>query len=154
MDQDDLQDDFYGEEFEQEEEEFLEEITPQVDFTVSEFYSEAKDLAKHYIKQFFEDKMLYCGGKIPRSCLFSDNVVSMVLNFDICAGVDCAYAALEKTITQQEIKLAKITGEITSDIKLVNETLRLIARSGVPQQFAGGIMCLYLEFVEGIEFGK
>ena len=33
---------------------------------------------------------------------------------------------------------------------MVTETLNLIARSGVPQQYAGGMLCVYVELVEGV----
>ena len=118
-----------------------------------DFYGDVKALAKQYMEQFFKDKMLHCGGKIPRSFLFADRRVSIVLNYDISQGVDRAYSSLESTLSEYEVEQARQTGEATSDIKLVNETLNLLARSGVPQQFAGGMMCLYLEFVEGINFG-
>lgn len=121
---------------------------------VQHFHGDVQDLAKRYITEFFDDKMMYCGGRIPKRRLFNDNSISMVINFDICRGVDHAYLVLEKTLTKKEISRAKIAGEITSDIKLVTEILNLLSRSGVPQQFAGGMMILYLELVEGVEFGE
>ena len=119
-----------------------------------DFYSDVKALAKQYMDQFFKDKMLHCGGKIPKSFLFADRRVSMVLNYDISTGVDRAYKYLERTIPQRDIDEARQNGEATDDIKLVNETLNLLARSGIPQQFAGGMLCLYLEFIEGIDIGS
>ena len=116
-----------------------------------DFFDDVKALAKQYMEHFFQDKMLYCGGKIPKSFLFAERCIGMVMNYDIIRGVEHAYSALEKNLTKKEIDLAKSTGETTSDIKLVNETLNLLARSGIPQQFAGGMMCLYLEFVEGVD---
>ena len=77
----------------------------------------------------------------------------MVMNYDIIMGIDHAYSALEKTIPFEELERARNTGETTSDIVLVNETLYMLSQSGVPQQFAGGMMILYLEFIEGVEVG-
>lgn len=119
-----------------------------------DFYSDVKALAKQYMDQFFKDKMLHCGGKIPKSLLFSDRRLSMVLNYDIIQGVERAYKHLEPTIFSEDLKSARQTGETTDDIKLVNETLSLLSQSGIPQQFAGGMMCLYLEFIEGINIGS
>lgn len=118
----------------------------------SEFHQDVKMLARQYMEHFFKDKMLYCGGKIPKSLLFSEHRISMVLNYDISQGVQYAYRFLEKEMDIEEIEESRQTGETTNDIKLVNETLNLLAVSGIPQQFAGGMMCLYLEFIEGVDF--
>lgn len=117
-----------------------------------EFLTEVKILAKMYIEHFFKDKSLHCGGRIPRSFLLSEKRVQKVLDYDISLGVQTAYKYLEPNISRDEISNCQKTGEITSDIKLVNDILRLLAKSGIPQQFAGGMMILYLEFVEGISF--
>jgi len=133
------------------------EYTPEQERIIKgyaqDFYSDVKILARQYMDQFFQDKMLHCGGKIPKSLLFSERRLSMVLNYDIIKGVERAYKYLEPTLCFAEIESAKQTGESTDDIKLVNEILSLLARSGIPQQFAGGMMCLYLEFIEGINIG-
>lgn len=118
-----------------------------------DFYSDVKVLARQYMEHFFQDKMLHCGGKIPKSLLFAERRFSMVLNYDIIKGVERAYRHLEPTLSTQELNSSKMSGESTNDIKLINETLNLLSRSGIPQQFAGGMMCLYLEFIEGINIG-
>lgn len=117
------------------------------------FQGNVTALAKEYIVHFFCDKMMHCGGKIPKSLLLSEKRISMVLNYDIIKGVEGAYQVLEYLATREDKLMAKITGEVTSDIKLVNETLNLLARSCIPQQFAGGMLLLYLEFVEGVDIG-
>lgn len=112
------------------------------------FHKDVQGLARFYLQQFFCDKTMYCGGKIPRSLL--EKRISMVINYDISKGVLQAYDAMSD-LFKHEVR--KDSCESTSDIKLVNETLSLLAKSGVPQQFAGGMLLLYLEFVEGIEIG-
>lgn len=72
------------------------------------------------------------------------------MNYDIIKGVDHAYVALKDLVSSEEEARASLTGDATADIKLVTKTLNFLARSGVPQQFAGGMMVLYLEFVEGV----
>lgn len=114
-----------------------------------DFHNDVKILAKHHIEDFFKDKMLYCGGKVPQRMLSDEKRISMVLNYDIIQGVEHAYQLLESTVSQKELEASKYSGEATSDILLVNEILNLLAKSGIPQQFAGGMMILYLEFVEG-----
>lgn len=150
-DLDEEYEDFDDEEVEEIEERKIPEIV--VRSSSQEFTANVKILAKKYIEDFFKDKMLHCGGKIPKSFLNSDRRVSMVMNYDIIMGIDHAYSALEKTIPFEELERARNTGETTSDIVLVNETLYMLSQSGVPQQFAGGMMILYLEFIEGVEVG-
>jgi hypothetical protein len=115
-----------------------------------EFAHKVRELAVYYIDKFFEDKKLCSGGKIPRYMLHCPKRISMVMNYDIIKGVDHAYSALKHMVSPEEKARASLTGEATADIKLVIEVLNFLARSGVPQQFAGGMMVLYLEFVEGV----
>lgn len=114
-----------------------------------DFHHDVKILAKQHMEDFFKDKMLYCGGKVPHKILFDEKRISMVLNYDIIQGVQHAYQLLESTVSKKELEASKYSGEATNDILLVNETLNLLAKSGIPQQFAGGMMILYLEFIEG-----
>lgn len=134
-----------------ESQEYTQEQEAEIKVFAQEFFGDVKALAKQYMEQFFKDKMLHCGGKIPRSFLFAERRISMVMNYDIIKGVERAYKSLEKVMPMPCD--AKQSGEATDDIKLVNETLNLLARSGIPQQFAGGMMCLYLEFIEGVDIG-
>lgn len=113
------------------------------------FHNDVQSLAKHYTYQFFSDKTMFCGGKIPKKVL--DKRISMVINYNISTGVLQAYDAMSELIKDESFRNMS---ETSSDIKLVNETLNLLARSGVPQQFAGGMLLLYLEFVEGVEVGS
>jgi len=115
-----------------------------------EFVDKVRELAIYYIDKFFEDKTLCSGGKIPRYMLHCPKRISMVMNYDIITGVDHAYFALQDMVSPEEEANASLTGEATSDIKLVTQILNFLARSGIPQQFAGGMMILYLEFVEGV----
>lgn len=117
------------------------------------FHSDVRSIVKTYIEQFFKDKVLHCGGKIPNYMLLSERRISMVLNYDIIRGVERAYNHLEELLTDEDKEIAKNSGEVTSDIKLVTEVLLLLSRSYIPQQFAGGMLLLYLEFVEGIDIG-
>lgn len=113
------------------------------------FSNDVRLLAKHYIDRLFADQMLHTGGTIPRYFLDSERRISMVLNYDIIKGVTRAYKALEPTLDATNSK----TGEATSDIVLVNDLLTMLAKKGIPQQFAGGLMCMYLELVEGVDIG-
>ncbi len=113
---------------------------------------DSHEVAKTHIDSFFADKMMHCGGKIPKRFLHDTKRVSRVVNYTISKGVKKCYIALKPTITAEEKEEAKRKGDSTRDIKLVNETLKMLAKSGVPQQFAGGMLVMYLEFVEGVPF--
>lgn len=114
------------------------------------FADKVRELAVSYIDKFFADKKMCSGGKIPKYMLHCPKRISMVMNYDIIRGVDHAYRALQDMVSPEEEDRASITGEATQDIKLVTETLGFLARSGIPQQFAGGMMIMYLEFIEGV----
>jgi len=105
--------------------------------------------AKYHIERFFANHRLHTGGQIPKAFLYNDRRMYMVMNYDIMRGVDHAYRLLEGEFN---IEKSKTIAEITQDIRLVIDVLNLLSRSGVPQEYAGGMLCVYLELVEGIQF--
>lgn len=113
------------------------------------FFGDLKYLAKQYISSFFKDKRLHSGGKIPKILLLSDSHISMVVNYDIIKSVKKAYSCLEN----HESSVCNL-GEVTGDIRLVSGILNSLSASNIPQQFAGGMMLIYLKFVEGVEIGQ
>lgn len=129
------------------EDEIDENIDQEFDFELTDnFPKKVRELAVYYIDKFFEDKKLCSGGKIPRYMLHCPKRIEMVMNYDIIKGVDHAYMILKHIIPQTEE--ANPNAE-AGDIKLVTEVLNFLSQSGIPQQFAGGIMVIYLELVEG-----
>lgn len=109
------------------------------------------DFVKMCIEKFFDDKIMHCGGKVPKYMINTPKRVSMVINTKLCDAVDMAYESLRDYVSVEEKKIAKYHGEITSDIKMVNEALGLLGKSGMPQQFAGGMMILYLVYCKGVK---
>lgn len=125
------------------------DIEQELDFEITNnFPQKVRELAIYYIDKFFEDKKLCSGGKIPKYMLHCPKRIATVMNYDISTGVKHAYMILKHIIPPVEGDDINPNAE-ASDIKLVTEVLNFLARSGVPQQFAGGIMVLYLELVEG-----
>jgi hypothetical protein len=108
-----------------------------------EFRQNANSLVTHHLTNYFKDKMLHTGGSIPSQFLNSQKRISMVLNYNICTGVDHAHERLEFS-----------EGRINDDenSELIVTVLHEIAKNGVPKEFAGGMLCLHLELVEGIDF--
>jgi len=111
------------------------------------FKRNAFNLAKQYISYFFSDKTMYCGGKIPKKILLTEKNFDIVLNYDITKGVNLVYKSLQNQIENKSLSL----GETTADIVIVLETLKLLSKSGIPQELAGGMLVLYLRWVEGYD---
>lgn len=128
-------------------EEDVDEIQPD------DVLQDSRELVVKWIDRFFSNKMFYCGGAIPKRFLHDPNKITMVLNFNIIKGVDRAYEVLEPLfLSQKEIEHSRKTGGVTKDIKMVTDIFRLFEQEKVPQQFFGGLLIMYLEYVEGIDF--
>lgn len=110
------------------------------------FQRKLLDMAKDQIQGFFKDKYLHTGGKIPKSVMFHERRINKVINYNIIAGVDHAYAAIGDSLPEED------------DIKLVIDVLHEIGSwrhengSSIPIEFRGGLLCMYLELVEGYQF--
>lgn len=132
-----------------EESEFDPKQEQELLFFATGFIGDLKCLIHQYIEYFFKDKSFYCGGKIPKRMLNTDRNISIVANYDISRSVKRAYSSLEN----HEISSSSL-GEVTGDIKLVSFILEELAKSGIPQQFAGGMLLMYLELVVGVDIGQ
>lgn len=107
-----------------------------------------KIIAKKYMVSFFSDKDSFLGGKIKDDVLLDENNLNMVLNYDIITSVNIAYSSLK------EYDIADtFLGEVPGDVRLVNGILQILSSSKIPQQFAGGMMLIYLKLIKGIEIG-
>lgn len=112
------------------------------------FFGEVRYIAKKYMNDFFAQESFHQGGKIPKMLLNNNSNVSMVINYDITRGVDQAYRHLK------EHGLSDSSSDAPEDIKLIVSILNKLSASNVPQQFAGGMILLYLKLVEGVEIGQ
>jgi len=110
------------------------------------FQSDLKHLAAHHIKIFFKNKPFYCGGKIPKNMLINCDNILTVINYDIIDSVKKSYFFL-----RNHDSATQLLGEVTGDIRLVSSILHKLSAENVPQQFAGGMLILYLKYVEGVE---
>lgn len=128
----------------------LEENQEFIEFS-KDFQENAKRIAKKYINQFFKDKEYYLGGEIPQEELFSNTSILTVLNSNIEDSVDRAYIGLKPLLLKEKKNFGNL--EVTCDVRIVVGILNLLSLSCIPKQFAGGLMLLYLKFVEGIKIG-
>jgi hypothetical protein len=122
--------------------------------SIEDFRKDSTELAKYYIKLFFNNKDP-ANSDINKNDLLTNERIYTVVNTSIISGVKKAYSVLNDyvKITKEDINKAKKNGDVTQEIKLVNEALKSLYEAGVPQQFAGGMMILYLEFCVGVKFG-
>jgi len=110
---------------------------PQVpeEYYSGAFVKDVEQFAREEMDRFFSKEELFCGGAIPKDMLNSQEYVTMVLNTDISHGVDAAYKVMQSE----------------SDVAVVNKILEKLSKSGVPKEFAGGILLIYLELVKGVD---
>jgi hypothetical protein len=45
-----------------------------------------------------------------------------------------------------------INQKVSRDSELIKEVLVNIGNARIPKEFAGGILCVYLELIEGVDF--
>lgn len=112
------------------------------------------DFVKNCLDTFFQDKNMHCGGKIPKYILTDPKKINLVSKLSLLDGVDIAYESMKNMTVdneEDEKNKHKNMSEITEDIKMVNETLKLLSKSGIPQKYAGGVMLIYLKYVKGIK---
>lgn len=149
MQYDDFEDEI-EDELENEIENTSDESLEKVDET-DQASENSKDFVKKCMDKFFADKIMHCGGKIPKYILTDPKKINFVCTTSLIDGVDIAYKSMEDKNSEKETSKAKFLGDATEEIKMVNETLKLLSQSGIPQQFAGGMMLIYLKYVKGIK---
>jgi len=113
------------------------------------YKKDIKKIAKEYIKNFFKNKKDHKGYKIKKDQLYENRYLINILNKNISEAAQDVYLVLEK-----HKKYYKKTEDVTNDIKLVNESLKKIYKSKIPQQFAGGFLLMYLEICKGVKIEK
>jgi len=128
-------------------EEFDDDFENDLNNSTNVVSENSKDFLKSCIDRFFADKIMHCGGKIPKYILTDPKKISIVSSTTLIDGLKIVYDSMKDS----NFVKAKNTGDTTEDIKMVNETLNLLGKSGVPQKFAGGMMLIYLKYVKGIK---
>lgn len=78
-------------------------------------------------------------------------MIDMVVSTNLLDSLDMAYSCMKSMAGGDAEDRFKFTGEVTDDVRMVNETLKLLSRSGIPQKYAGGLMLLYLRYVKGVK---
>lgn len=105
------------------------------------------EFVKECVSRFFSDKQMHCGGKVPKYVISDKAKITLVMSISLLDSVDIAYQSL-KNLSEDDIKM---NGDVAPDVKLVTESLSVISKAGVPQQFAGGMLLMYLEIVKGVK---
>lgn len=123
-------------------------IDTEPEFDYQYFVDDVGQLAKYYIKLFFQDK-LRNGEPIPFSELFQEKYIKIVLNHDINSGMSVIYKMLNSVPSKDERYAVQRHGMLPSDVRYVISLLSQCAKAGVAQEFSVGIIIMYLELCEG-----
>jgi hypothetical protein len=102
-----------------------------------------QDLARHYIKLFFKNKVDECGCEIDTEELLTQRNVSLVLNLDVCEGMPLIYEAMKCQKDQ------KRKGKLPEDVELILKLLNECSRMSMPKPFAAGLCAIYIEVCKG-----
>lgn len=149
-----MEDDFIDDDFD-----FELEIAPEV-ANLKKDDAKARMIisAKNYLAYFFSDKMMHCGGRIPKQFLFNDRRINTAVNMELGKAVDKVYKALANDIPVEDVLPEdedevedENTGVVTDDMKKVIELLEIFQCARIPQMFFGGFLLIYLELCEGIK---
>ena len=117
----------------------------------SHFKRDIKKIIKYHIKRFFKNKKNKDGETLNLKFLYSKFSIEKIFNFNILESTKLIYENLKDT---NYIEKSEKEKDVTKDIILVNESLKKIYKSKVPQCFAGGMLLLYLEFCRGIKIDE
>jgi len=131
-------------------EDFELEQEPQIEICVEEVVEGILSLAKDSIKKFFNEREMYCGGKVPDRLLLTEKNISLVANTTLESGVALAYEAIEKSGNYNSEASDSLVPE---DVKLVISNIKACAKLRIPQRYIPGIMLLNLKFCEGLQVG-
>ena len=115
------------------------------------FVQDVKNLVVENIDRFFDGREMHCGGPISKKVLHSPPYITRVLNTDISNGVDAAYEAMgfpPQTVDKFNPEQRK---QFDKAQMMVSQTLITLSKSGVPKEYAGGVLLMYLEIVKGVD---
>lgn len=125
------------------------EDVEDVDFLEEEEFcldkTELQSIVSRYIERYFSDKQVPCGTDV-----LSPEYIDMVMNTDICAGVDRAYEAMQACGKFDTSSSEHTIGE---DIRFVIKTLSQIKRVA-PQEYSGGMLLMHLDLLEGVRLSR
>lgn len=115
---------------------------------VISFYKEIEPVIKICINNYFSDKFLHDGRKIPKELLDLSYYSSLLFNTSISDGVLKAYFLIE----ENNFLVEKIKDDqaISEEIRYMINLIRNIQKI-IPQEFVGGMILMHLELIEGIE---
>ena len=102
-----------------------------------------EDLASHYIRTFFRNKVDEYGVAIDPEELLTERNISLVLNMSVCDGMPIIYKALK---TKKEVKKK---GKIPDDVQLILQLLNECSKLSLPKSAATGLISVYVEVCKG-----
>jgi len=118
----------------------IDEVEMDVEVIAMEFLPDVQMLARSYMMSFFKDREMHCGGPIQYRHLLSNRNISMTINATLADAIVCAYGAIDSSSEKDPL----------DEIKFVISILNECSKSGVPKEFSGGMLLLYLQFCVGL----
>lgn len=102
-----------------------------------------------YIKNFFRDKEMWCGGPVPVKSIINDKYIDLVLTISLIDAIDVIHRVWSLPINATADIAKKKSHERSMHIV---RTQKLCKDAGIPQEWSGGITMMYYEFCEGFKF--
>lgn len=98
------------------------------------------------IDMFFLDKSWHAGGQIPDELLHNKRNYKLINNATLIDALDLAYKCIAVCRT-----LAKTGYQRNADVRVAIRVIHECERHGIPQDYIGGMLLLYLELCEKVE---
>jgi hypothetical protein len=124
------------------------ELDTSYDLTESEHVEAIREQAYECMDLYFKDKVFWADQqKIPKSKLYREEHIKVVMEMTVMDAFAIAYYCLEKN-PPDTVK----TEDKAWDIKLCYESLKECTSMGIPKCHAGGMMLVYLSVCHGVNF--
>jgi hypothetical protein len=123
------------------------DIDTSYDLNTSKHVDAIIKAAKECMSHFFCDKHYWAGGSIPRSKLFREEYVKVVMEMNVLDAISLAYFCLNKNPPD-----TVSTGKKGWDVELCYECLQQCGVRFIPKCHAGGMLLVYLALCHGVDF--
>lgn len=105
---------------------------------------------EHYMRDFFQSKSWYCGGRIPQRDLFSDASIKTVLRTTFCKEwEEFVHAKCLPTIPLDPSY--KAAAHLPWTVRCLIDLLDSMGSCAIPKEFRPGMVLLYFKFCKGVK---
>lgn len=116
---------------------------------------ENPEKVKEALVKFFDGLNYAIGGSIPKSKLFAEQRINMVVNMGnsgngLVNAIDIGYNSIEKHNQKLEESGCSKDG-LLDDVGLCMFVIKRLGKLNIPQGYVGGIFLIYLELCVGVK---